>query len=113
MAEGCKDNIKKVNASVDSLKSRVNLYANVTNLNSSKLKGPLKSLIHASAPGKKISRIGWAMFWIPEPTLISNLVGLPMIAGGKLLERHYSGTTIKHVGEEARKTLNSLEEFFR
>ena len=109
----CKCNVKKVNAAVDSLKSKTNLYANVTNLNSGKLKGPLKSLVHASAPGKKISGIGWAMFWIPEPTMISNLVGLPMIAGGKLLNRYYSGTTIKHVGEEARKTLNSLEEFFR
>jgi hydrogenase maturation factor len=36
-----------------------------------------------------------------------------MIAGGKLLDRYYTGTTIKHVNEEARKTLNSLQEFFR
>jgi len=108
-----KDNVKKVNMTVDSLKSKANLYANVTNLNNSKLKGSLKSLVHASAPGKKIMVIGWAMFWIPEPTMVSDLVALPMIAGGKLMQRYYSGVTIKHVGEEARKTLNSLQEFFR
>jgi len=113
MAEDFKGNVKKINVAVDSLKSKANMYTNVTNLNNGKLKGPLKSLVHASAPGKKISRIGWAVFWIPEPTMISNLVGLPMIVGGKLLDRYYSGATIKHVGEEARKTLNSLEEFFR
>lgn len=113
MSGDCKDNARKVNSAVDSLKSKVNLYTDVTNLNSSRLKGPLKSLVHASAPGKKLSKIGWVMFWIPEPTMISNIVGLPLIAGGKLLDRYYNGTTINHVGEEARKTLNSLEEFFR
>jgi len=113
MSEDCKDNVKKVNTAVDSLKSKVNMYASVTNLNNGKLNEPLKSLVHASAPGKKISRIGWAIFWIPEPTMISNLVGLPMIAGGKLLDRYYTGAKIKHVGEEARKTINALEEFFR
>lgn len=113
MAVDSKDHVRKVNSAVDSLKNKVDLYANVTDLNSDKLKGPLKGLVHASAPGKKLTRIGWAVFWIPEPTMISNAVGLPMIAGGKLLERYYTGTTIKHVGLEARKTLKSLEEFFR
>ncbi len=113
MPGDCKDNVKKINAAVGSLESKTNLYANVTNLNSGRLKEPLKSLVHASAPGKKLSKIGWVMFWIPEPTMISNIVGLPLIAGGKLLDRYYNGTKINHVGEEARKTLNSLEEFFR
>ena len=113
MAVDSKDHVKKVNSAVDSLKNKVDLYANVSNLNNAKLKGPLKSLVHASAPGKKISRIGWAVFWIPEPTMISNLVGLPMIAGGKLMDRYYTGAKIKHVGEETARTLKSLEEFFR
>lgn len=113
MVEDFKNDVKKVNVAVDSLKGKANLYANVTNLNNNKLKGSLKSLVHSSAPGKKVSRIGWALFWIPEPLMITNIVGLPMIAGGKLLDRYYSGTTIKHVSDEARKTLNSLEEFFR
>lgn len=113
MAVDSKDHVKKVNSAVDSLKNKVDLYANVTNLNNSKLKGPLKSLVHASAPGKKLTKLGWAVFWFPEPTMISHAVGLPMIVGGKLLERHYTGTTIKHVGLEATKTLKSLEEFFR
>jgi hypothetical protein len=113
MAEHFKGNVKKVNVTVDSLKGKTDMYANIANLNSDKLKGPLKDLIHSSAPGKKISRIGWAVFWIPEPTMISNLAALPMIVGGKLLDRHYSGTTIKHVAEEARKTLNSLQEFLK
>jgi hypothetical protein len=113
MAVDSKNHVKKVNSAVDSLKNKVDLYANVTNLNGNKLKGPLKSLVHSSAPGKKLTKIGWAVFWIPEPTMISNAVGLPMIAGGKLLERYYTGTTIKHVGLEARKAMKSLEEFWK
>jgi len=113
MAGDCKDGVKKIDAAIDSLKNKANLYADVTNLKNSKLRTPLKGLVHASAPGKKISRLGWVLFWVPEPTMVSHLVALPMIAGGKLLDRYYSGTTIKHVGEETRKTLNTLEEFFR
>jgi len=107
------DNVKKVNVAVDSLKNKVNLYAGLANLNNSGIKEPLKTLIHAPSPGKKVSKIGWVLFWIPEPTMVSNAVGLPMVAAGKVLDRYYSGTTIKHVGEEARKTLHSLEEFFK
>ncbi len=107
------NNVKKVNVAVDSLKNKVNLYAGLANLKNSAINEPLKSLIHAPALGKKVSKIGWVLFWIPEPTMVSNAVGLPMIAAGKVLDRYYSGTTIKHVGEEARKTLNSLEEFFK
>ena len=107
------DNVKKVNVAVDSLKNKANLYAGLANLNNSGIKEPLKNLVNASTPGKKLVKIGWALFWIPEPTMISNAVGLPMVAAGKVLDRYYSGTTIKHVGEEARKTLHSLEEFFK
>ncbi len=113
MAVDSKDSVKKMNLAVNSLKSKANLYQNVTNLNSSRLRGSLKSLVYASAPGKKLMKVGWAMFWIPEPTLISNMVGLPLIAGGKLMDRYYTGMTINHVGQEARKTLSSLEAFFR
>jgi hypothetical protein len=105
--------VRRMNLAVNSLKGRVNMYAGVSRLNSERLKGPLKSLVHASAPGKKISKIGIALFWVPEPTMISNAVALPMIAGGKLLDRYYTGMTLKHVGEETRKNMSSLEEFFR
>jgi hypothetical protein len=113
MVEAHRHSIRKVNTAVDSLKNKVSMYANISNMNNSKLKTPLRDLMHSSAPGKKVTKIGVAIFWIPEPTMVSNLVGLPMIAGGKLLDRYYTGTTIKHVNEEARKTLNSLQEFFR
>ena len=108
-----RDNVRKINMTVDSLKNKAGIYANVANLNNKSLKTPLRDLMHASAPGKKISKIGVALFWFPEPTMISHLVGLPMIVGGKLLDRYYTGTTIKHVNEEARKTLNSLQDFLK
>ncbi len=108
-----RDNIKKVNAAIDSLKNKANMYENISNLNNKSLKTPMRDLMHSSAPGKKLTRIGAIIFWIPEPTMISNLVGLPMMAGGKLLDRYYTGTTIKHVNEEARKTLESLQGLFK
>lgn len=113
MVEVHRDNIRKMNVTIDSLKNRVNMYEKMCNLNNKDLKPPLRDLTHASAPGKKVTKIGITLFWVPEPTMISSLVGLPMIVGGKLLERYYTGTTIKHVSEEARKTLNSLQEFLR
>lgn len=108
-----RDNVRKINMAVDSLKSKAGIYANVANLNNKSLKTPLRDLMYASAPGKKVSKIGVAIFWVPEPTMISDVVGLSMIAGGKLLDRYYTGTTVKHVNEEARKTLNSLQDFLR
>ena len=108
-----RDNVRKINMAVDSLKNKAGIYANVANLNNKSLKTPLRDLIYASAPGKKISKIGVTLFLIPEPFMITNIVGLPMIAGGKLLDRYYTGTTIKHVNEEARKTLNSLQDFLK
>lgn len=108
-----RDNVRKINMAVDSLKSKASIYANVANLNNKSLKTPLRDLMYASAPGKKISKIGMALFCIPEPFMVTNIVGLPMIAAGKMLDRYYTGTTIKHVNEEARKTLNSLQDFLK
>lgn len=104
--------IRKTKIAVNSLKNKANMYESISSLNNRSLKTPLRDLMHSSAPGKKISKIGFALFWIPEPTLVSNLVGLPMMAGGKLLDKYYTGTTIRHVNEEAKKTLNSLRQLF-
>lgn len=104
--------IRKTKIAVNSLKNKANMYESISRLNNRSVKTPLRDLMHSSAPGKKISKIGVALFWIPEPTMVSNLVGLPMIAGGKLLDKYYTGTTIRHVNEEARKTLHSLRQFF-
>jgi hypothetical protein len=113
MSGSCRDNVKRVNTAVDSLKNKVRMYENVSGLNNKGLKTPMRDLMYSSALGKKITKIGVALFWFPEPTMISDLVALPMIAGGKLLDRYYTGTTIKHVNEEARKTLSQLKEFSR
>ena len=74
-----------------------------------KLKEPLKCL-NASPRRKKLIKLG--VFWFPAP-VISHAVAPPRIVRGKLLDRHYTGTTIKHVGLEATKTLKSLEEFLK
>jgi hypothetical protein len=113
MVEAYRDNIKKVNMAVDSLQNKTDIYANIANLNNKSVKAPLRDLMHSSAPGKKISKIGIALFWIPEPTMISNLVALPMIGAGKFLDRYYTGTTIKHVNEEARKTISFLQNLLK
>ncbi|MEM2760534.1 MAG: hypothetical protein QXU32_08675 [Nitrososphaerales archaeon] len=107
------DNIKKVNLAVNSVKNKARVYENIVKLNNKSLKTPIRDLMHSSAPGKKISKIGFALFWIPEPTMISNAIALPLMGAGKLLDRYYTGTTIKHVNEEARRTLNLLQDFFR
>jgi len=45
----------------------------------------LRALTKAPAPGKKIQKIGFLMWWITEPTVITCAVGGPMILSGRYL----------------------------
>jgi len=62
-------------------------------------------------PGKKIQKIGFLMFWIPEPTGITCAVGGPMILAGKYLDKKFNGATIKDIGHETNNTLSSINDF--
>ncbi len=71
-------------------------------------KRSIDNLMHAPKIASKVSKIGWSIFWIPEPTMISNAIAIPMIIAGKLLEKHYDGITVKDVYNEAENVFRSL-----
>lgn len=105
------NNIKRVRDAVDMLKRRMELRSSMLDaLADNNLKASINSIRHAPQLSKKISRIGWLLFWIPEPTMISNAVGIPMILAGKALERYYNNLTVKGLYEETSRMLKSLEQ---
>ena len=65
----------------------------------------------ASAPGKKMQKLGFIMLWIPEPTGVTCVVGAPMILAGRYLDKKYNGSTLKDIGEHTQETLTSINNF--
>ena len=59
----------------ESAKRRTELYSDLVKLDDKSTRRSLTALTKASAPGKKIQKIGFIMFWIPEPTGIHVLLG--------------------------------------
>jgi hypothetical protein len=71
----------------------------------------LRYVQKASAPGKKLQKIGFIIFWFPEPTFISHAIGGPMILAGRFLEKKYNGSTIHDVGHETKRNLATISDF--
>lgn len=107
-----KNSVKRVKDTVDMLKRRMELRSSMLNtIADTRLKVSINDITHAPQLSKKISRIGWMLFWIPEPTMVSTAVGIPMILAGRALDRYYNGLTVKGLYEETAKMLRSLESF--
>ena len=71
----------------------------------------LRALTKAPAPGKKIQKIGFIMFWIPEPTGITCAVGGPMILAGRYLEKVYNGAKISDVSSHTKDSFSTIHDF--
>ena len=92
---------------------RSELYGEIAKIGAGSSGGSLRSLRKAPAPGKKFQKIGFIMFWIPEPTGITCAVGAPMILAGRYLDKKYNGSTITDVGGVTEKTLSGIHDFKR
>ena len=103
--------LKKIQAMSGSVKRRTNLYSDLSKVDSKKTAQSLGALQKASAPGKKLQKIGFIMFWIPEPSGVTCAVGGPMIIAGKYLDRVYNGSTIHDIGTETKNTVSSIRDF--
>jgi len=95
------DKLRKIS---DSAKRRANLYSDVANMDGSHTARSLGALQKASAPGKKLQKIGFLMLWVPEP-------GGPMILAGRYLDKKYNGATIHDVGHTTKNTMSSISDF--
>jgi len=111
MADMLQERVRKLRLMGESARRRSNLYSGISDLDDKKTATSLGALNRASAPGKKIQKLGFIMLWIPEPTGVTCAVGAPMILAGRYLDKKYNGSTLKDIGEHAKETLTSINNF--
>ena len=111
MKDPLQKHIEKLKIMKESAKRRNGLYSNLLKLNDKDTSRSLRALTKAPAPGKKIQKIGFIMFWIPEPTGITCAVGGPMILAGKYLEKVYNGAKISDIGNHTKDTFSTIHDF--
>ena len=102
------EKLRKIHATTH---RRASLYSDVAKLDHSSTTKSLNCLQKASAPGKKLQKVGFLMLWVPEPTGVTCAIGGPMIVAGRYLDKKFNGTTIHDIGHETKNTLSSLSDF--
>jgi len=110
MEEHYRKHIARIKKIGESAKRRVEIYSSLANLDDRGTARSLGALQRAPAPGKKLQKIGFILFWIPEPLMITNAVAVPMIIAGKYLDKVYNGSTISDVGDETRNMIGIIND---
>ena len=111
MADPLKEQIERLRIMKESASRRSNLYSDMGKLDDKKTSQSLGALNRASAPGKKMQKLGFLMLWIPEPTGVTVAVGAPMILAGRYLDKKYNGSTLKDIGSSTHETISSINQF--
>lgn len=106
-----REKIKQMKLIKESLTRRASIYSNLAKIDDKGTARSLGALQRASAPGKKMQKIGFIMFWVPEPTGITNAIGGPMILAGRYLDKVYNGSTISDIGHETKNTFSAINDF--
>ena len=105
------ERIDKIQQMTSSIKRRHNVYSDLTKIDSGGASPSMKSLRKAPDPGGKLQKIGFIIFWIPEPFGITNAIGAPMILAGKYLEKRYNGATLKDIGKATNNNRYTISSF--
>ena len=111
MSDQLQERIRHLRLMAESAKRRSNIYSGISGFDDKKTAESLGALNRASAPGKKMQKLGFIMLWIPEPTGVTCAVGAPMILAGRYLDRKYNGSTLKDIGEHTKETITSINNF--
>ena len=111
MPDALKERLDKIRKFSDSAKRRADLYTDMAKIDDTRTARSLGALQKASAPGKKLQKIGFLMLWVPEPTGVTCAVGGPMIIAGRYLDKKYNGATIHDIGNETKSTMSSIKDF--
>jgi len=111
MADHLTKKVTKLKRFSESVKRRANMYSDLAKIDDKKTAHSLRALTNAPDPGRKLTKIGFIIFWIPEPTGISNAIGAPMILAGKYLERVYNGAIISDIGHETKNMVTTIKSF--
>jgi len=111
MTDSFKEKIERLRIIKESASRRSDLYNDMGKLDDKKTSQSLGALNRASAPGRKIQKLGFLMLWIPEPTGVTVAVGAPMILAGRYLDKKYNGSTLKDIGHSTHEALSSINQF--
>ena len=111
MQDSLQKHIERLKIMKESAKRRNELYSDLTKLDDKNTTRSLRALTKASAPGKKIQKIGFIMCWIPEPTGITCAVGGPMILAGRYLEKVYNGAKKSDIGNHTKESFSTIHDF--
>ena len=111
MSELMKKRIEKLKLMRESANRRSSLYSDITKIDDKNTGKSLGSLNRASAPGKKLQKLGFVMLWIPEPTGVTVAFGAPMILAGRYLDKVYNGATLKDIGSHTNEAMSTIKNF--
>ena len=111
MTGSLKEKIERLRIMKESASRRTDLYSDMGKLHDKKTTQSLGALNRASAPGRKMQKLGFLMLWIPEPTGVTVAVGAPMILAGRYLDKKYNGSTLKDIGHSTNETMSSINQF--
>ena len=111
MVDILEERIRRLRLMGESAKRRSNLYSGISGLDDKKTVKSLGALNRASAPGKKMQKLGFVMLWIPERTGVTCVVGAPMILAGRYLDKKYNGATLKDIGQHTQEAMASISNF--
>ena len=111
MTDSLREQIERLKIMKESASRRSGLYSDMGTLDNKKTSQSLGALNRASAPGKKMQKLGFVMLWIPEPTGVTVALGAPMILAGRYLDKKYNGSTLKDIGHNTHETLSSIHNF--
>ena len=86
MTDLIKEKIERLRIMRESASRRTDLYSDMGKLDDKKTTQSLGALNRASAPGRKMQKLGFLMLWIPEPTGVEDArrdllhgVGTPVV----------------------------------
>ena len=111
MVDHLKARLDKIRKVSESAKRRASLYTDIAKIDHKPTSSSLRALEKAPAPGKKLQKIGFIMFWIPEPTGVTCAIGGPMIVAGRYLEKKYNSSTLHDIGHETKNHIATLSDF--
>ena len=103
--------IEQIKQISDSIKRRHTVYSDITKMDGGDTTSSMKALRKAPDPGGKLQKIGFIIFWVQEPTGISNAIGAPMIVAGRFLEKKYNGATLKDIGNTTKNHHHTISHF--
>ena len=106
-----KERLRKLKLASESVKRRTSVYSEISDIDDKRAAKSMSSLRKAPDPGGKMQKIGFIIFWIPEPFGITNAIGAPMILAGKYLEKRYNGSTLPDIGKAAKNNANTISSF--